>query len=224
MLHNPIRISHNNLPKTHTFSAAHCNALSCNSRSPTSPTSWNDDEADSPINSTQMSSKLLASGSAGGSFLDGPGPANSSETGQLQHQQQQAQQQQQQQHLFGKASSSFDMQSVSGHAQQHTPQSQSHMHHHHHPSGLLVTALDGPDAMAGDGDTLSKAAHGTELNEHDNLAGGPGGNGGGETETKSISSFKSMGSITDRYRIRTTSSSTMTHSEGMECEAHRPRP
>ncbi|XP_050088464.1 afadin isoform X5 [Anopheles aquasalis] len=170
------------------------------SRSPTSPTSWNEDEADSPINSTQMSSKLLASGSAGGSFLDGPGPANSSETGQLQHQQQaqQQQQQQQQQHLFGKPSSSFDMQSVSGHAHQ-TPQSQSHMHHHHHPSGLLVTALDGPDAMVGDGDTINKTAHGTEhLSEHDNLTGGPGGNGGGETETKSISSFKSIGSITDR--------------------------
>ncbi|XP_058061753.1 afadin [Anopheles bellator] len=149
------------------------------SRSPTSPTSWNEDESDSPISSTQMSSKL-ASASAGISFLDGGASAsNSGDT---------------QQHLFGKTGS-FEMQSTPG--SQHPQQSHPHMHHHH-PGGLLVTAIDGPDPMAGD-ESISKA-HNQELAENDNMPGGGGAGAGnvGETETKSISSFKSIGSTNDR--------------------------
>ncbi|XP_049285531.1 uncharacterized protein LOC125764898 isoform X3 [Anopheles funestus] len=162
------------------------------SRSPTSPTSWNDEESRpiSPISSVQMGGKMAAGsnagGGVGGSFLDGPIASTSAEGA--------AQQQ-----PFAKTPS-YDMQSTAQQSQQTHPPHMHH-HHHHHPSGLLVTALDGPDAMGPDDTASYKGGHtGNEHNDGDqHLTGGaPFGPGnGGETETKSISSFKSIGSTTD---------------------------
>uniref|UniRef100_A0A182NG35 PDZ domain-containing protein n=1 Tax=Anopheles dirus TaxID=7168 RepID=A0A182NG35_9DIPT len=176
------------------------------SRSPTSPTSWNDEESRpiSPISSVQMGTKMPAGNSSagGGSFLDGPIASTSAESGSSQ---------QQQPNAFAKTSS-FDMQSGTAGSQQshqthphmHPPH---HHHHHHHPSGLLVTALDGPDVMGTDDTASYKGGH-SGTNDHNDSeqqqqhfagGGGPlGGGNGGETETKSISSFKSIGSTTDR--------------------------
>ncbi|XP_053670989.1 afadin [Anopheles nili] len=173
------------------------------SRSPTSPTSWNDEESRpiSPISSVQLGAKMPPASATGGSFLDGTIASGSAESGQSQPQGGT---------LFNK-SASYDMQPAAPGAQQ-PHQTHSHMHHHHHhhhPSGLLVTALDGPDAMGADDTASYKGGHPDNHHDHTDgeqhlgggaAAGGPlgaGGNGG-ETETKSISSFKSVGSTTDR--------------------------
>uniref|UniRef100_A0A182V6Y7 PDZ domain-containing protein n=1 Tax=Anopheles merus TaxID=30066 RepID=A0A182V6Y7_ANOME len=164
------------------------------SRSPTSPTSWNDEESRpiSPISTVQMGGKLPGGG--GGSFLDGPIASTSSESATAAAQQQA--------NAFAK-SASFDMQSATA-AQPHPHM---HHHHHHHPSGLLVTALDGPEAMGTDDTASYKGGHAGGTNDHNEGeqqqhhagGGGPLGAGnGGETETKSISSFKSIGSTADR--------------------------
>lgn len=167
------------------------------SRSPTSPTSWNDEESRpiSPISTVQMGGKLPGGG-GGGSFLDGPIASTSAESAAVG---------QQQANAFAK-SASFDMQSATA-AQPHPHM---HHHHHHHPSGLLVTALDGPEAMGADDTASYKGGHAGGTNDHNEGeqqqhhagGGGPLGAGnGGETETKSISSFKSIGSTADRYCI-----------------------
>uniref|UniRef100_A0A8W7PKM4 PDZ domain-containing protein n=1 Tax=Anopheles coluzzii TaxID=1518534 RepID=A0A8W7PKM4_ANOCL len=164
------------------------------SRSPTSPTSWNDEESRpiSPISTVQMGGKLPGGG-GGGSFLDGPIASTSAESAAVG---------QQQANAFAK-SASFDMQSATA-AQPHPHM---HHHHHHHPSGLLVTALDGPEAMGADDTASYKGGHAGGTNDHNEGeqqqhhagGGGPLGAGnGGETETKSISSFKSIGSTADR--------------------------
>uniref|UniRef100_A0A182SH74 PDZ domain-containing protein n=1 Tax=Anopheles maculatus TaxID=74869 RepID=A0A182SH74_9DIPT len=171
------------------------------SRSPTSPTSWNDEESRpiSPISSVQMAGGKMPAGSnvGGGSFLDGPVTSTSAE----------AASSQQQSNAFAKTSS-FDMQSAVGSQQTQQTLPHMHHHHHHHPSGLLVTALDGPDVMGADDTASYKGGHagnndhneGEQQQPQGHLAssGGPFGAGnGGETETKSISSFKSIGSTTD---------------------------
>uniref|UniRef100_A0A182JNT8 PDZ domain-containing protein n=1 Tax=Anopheles christyi TaxID=43041 RepID=A0A182JNT8_9DIPT len=169
------------------------------SRSPTSPTSWNDEESRpiSPISTVQMSKLPGGTNVAGGgSFLDGPVATISGE----------GTSSQQQSNSFTKTSS-FDMQSATGATgaqQSHQPHPHMHHHHHHHPSGLLVTALDGPEAMNADDTASYKGGHAgpNDHNEgeqqHHAGSGGPLASGnGGETETKSISSFKSIGSTTD---------------------------
>uniref|UniRef100_A0A1Y9H9G7 Afadin n=2 Tax=Cellia TaxID=44534 RepID=A0A1Y9H9G7_9DIPT len=172
------------------------------SRSPTSPTSWNDEESRpiSPISSVQMGTKMPGGNNSagGGSFLDGPIASTSAENGSSQ----------QQSNAFAKTSS-YDMQSTVTSSQQshqtHTHMHPHHHHHHHQPSGLLVTALDGPDAMGTDDTASYKGGH-PGTNDHNDseqqhLASGGGSFGagnGGENETKSISSFKSIGSTTDR--------------------------
>uniref|UniRef100_A0A182VX10 PDZ domain-containing protein n=1 Tax=Anopheles minimus TaxID=112268 RepID=A0A182VX10_9DIPT len=168
------------------------------SRSPTSPTSWNDEESRpiSPISSVQMGGKMPAGSNAGGgSFLDGPIASTSADSASSQPQS----------NSFAKTPS-FDMQSTAGAQQSQQTHPHMHLHHHHHPSGLLVTALDGPDAMGADDTASYKGGHagndhneGEQQQQHHAGGGGPFGAGnGGETETKSISSFKSIGSTTDR--------------------------
>uniref|UniRef100_A0A182MPI8 Afadin n=1 Tax=Anopheles culicifacies TaxID=139723 RepID=A0A182MPI8_9DIPT len=136
------------------------------------------------------------SNAVGGSFLDGPVASTSADSAASQPQS----------NAFAKTPS-FDMQSTAGAQQsQQTHPPHMHLHHHHHPSGLLVTALDGPDAMGTDDTASYKGGH-TGNNDHNeseqqqqqhHAGGGQFGAGnGGETETKSISSFKSIGSTTD---------------------------
>ncbi|KFB41289.1 AGAP004039-PA-like protein [Anopheles sinensis] len=170
------------------------------SRSPTSPTSWNEEESRpiSPISSVQTGPPAVGGSAVGSSFLDNAPPPTGAEVGQSAQQQQQ---QHHQQHLFAGAVSQQQQQ------QQQQHQTHSHMHRHHHPSGLLVTALDGPDAVDEAGGGSSSKMHSTGTTEHGEGdlgagSGGPNGAGGagngGETETKSISSYKSIGSTTER--------------------------
>ncbi|XP_021692987.1 afadin isoform X2 [Aedes aegypti] len=149
------------------------------SRSPTSPTSWNEEESRpiSPV-SSQMQPKP--------SFLDGPdvtGPGMNQkllDQGQI------------------TKPPSFDIQHSQG--SQAAPQPPPHIHQ---TQNLLMTSVDSTDAASTTGgvalnddaksNTLSTgggAGNGGEFNENDV--------GNVETETKSISSLKSIGSTQDR--------------------------
>lgn len=150
-----------------------------NSRSPTSPTSWNEEESRpiSPV-SSQMQPKP--------SFLDGPDVSGPGMNQKLLDQ--------------GQITKppSFDIQHSQG--SQAAPQPPPHIHQ---TQNLLMTSVDSTDAASTTGgvalnddaksNTLSTgggAGNGGEFNENDV--------GNVETETKSISSLKSIGSTQDR--------------------------
>ncbi|EAT44215.1 AAEL004393-PA [Aedes aegypti] len=149
------------------------------SRSPTSPTSWNEEESRpiSPV-SSQMQPKP--------SFLDGPdvtGPGMNQkllDQGQI------------------TKPPSFDIQHSQG--SQAAPQPPPHIHQ---TQNLLMTSVDSTDAAS----TTGGVALNDDAKSNTTSTGGGAGNGGEfnendvgnvETETKSISSLKSIGSTQDR--------------------------
>lgn len=154
-----------------------------NSRSPTSPTSWNEEESRpiSPV-SSQIQPKP--------SFLDGANESGGTAT---------INQKLLDQGQITKPPS-FDIQH-SGAPQQAPPQLPPHIHQ---TQNLLMTSVDSTDAAS----TTGGVALNDDAKSNSGGVGGGGGGAGGEfnendvgnveTETKSISSLKSIGSTQDR--------------------------